>query len=187
MLSLVYEDGGEATRLIRATGIRHIKYGIPPEHLPSVGPALCLTFGEFLEGYWNDEQARAWTTVFDEYIAVSLFLHVRFFAFDGQWRNAETTFAASLRATFRPARQVWHFRPPPSNVYPPPISGTKMTVLPAIILSICSFMNASISACDCALHRTYCLPFSRGGSIVVSIARPDVSRQRERETGGEFE
>lgn len=65
LLSLVYEDGGEATRLIRATGIRHIKYGIPPEHLPSVGPALCLTFGEFLEGYWNDEQARAWTTVFE--------------------------------------------------------------------------------------------------------------------------
>jgi hemoglobin-like flavoprotein len=65
LLSMVYEDGGEATRLIRATGIRHIKYGIPPEHLPSVGPALCCTFAEFLEGYWNDDQARAWTTVFE--------------------------------------------------------------------------------------------------------------------------
>jgi len=50
---------------IRALGMRHIKYNIPPIHFPLFGKSLIYTFSSTMEGFWTDEIEHAWLSVFD--------------------------------------------------------------------------------------------------------------------------
>jgi len=53
------------THDIRALGMRHIKYAIPPDLFPLFGAAITATLPNFLEGFWDEDIREAWATVFE--------------------------------------------------------------------------------------------------------------------------
>eukprot|EP00397_Hematodinium_sp_SG-2012_P002998 GEMP01003006.1.p1 GENE.GEMP01003006.1~~GEMP01003006.1.p1 ORF type:complete len:1130 (+),score=154.99 GEMP01003006.1:81-3470(+) len=53
------------THGIRALGMRHIKYAIPPDLFPLFGVSLTGTLPSFLEGFWDENIREAWATVFE--------------------------------------------------------------------------------------------------------------------------
>jgi len=65
ILSTLSHEPVSIAHEIRALGMRHIKYNIPPIYFPLFGKALVFTFGSTLEGYWTDDIEGAWTSVFD--------------------------------------------------------------------------------------------------------------------------
>eukprot|EP00397_Hematodinium_sp_SG-2012_P002889 GEMP01002897.1.p1 GENE.GEMP01002897.1~~GEMP01002897.1.p1 ORF type:complete len:1183 (+),score=249.82 GEMP01002897.1:779-4327(+) len=65
LLSSLCHEPVAVSHSIRALGMRHIKYNIPPIHFPLLGKSLAYTFSTVLEGFWTDEIEKSWMSVFD--------------------------------------------------------------------------------------------------------------------------
>ncbi|NTS43045.1 hemoglobin [Flavisolibacter sp. BT320] len=50
---------------IRALALRHVQYGVKPEHYTAVGAAMLWTLQQGLGQDWNQETAEAWQTCYD--------------------------------------------------------------------------------------------------------------------------
>jgi len=55
----------ETAHGIRALGMRHINYAIPPDLFPLFGVSLVGTLPNFLEGFWDEDICHAFATVFE--------------------------------------------------------------------------------------------------------------------------
>jgi len=55
----------ETAHSIRALGMRHINYAIPPDLFPLFGVSLVGTLPNFLEGFWDEDICHAFATVFE--------------------------------------------------------------------------------------------------------------------------
>jgi len=51
---------------VRQLAIRHVAYGVKPEHYKAVGQALLWTLGQGLGKDWTEETKQAWTACYEE-------------------------------------------------------------------------------------------------------------------------
>lgn len=65
MIVTLLHSTDEVIHGVRALGMRHIKYAIPPDLFPYFGVALTTTLPSFLEGFWDENIREAWSTVFE--------------------------------------------------------------------------------------------------------------------------
>jgi hemoglobin-like flavoprotein len=56
------------TEALHGLGVRHVNYGVLPEHYPLVGRTLLKTFEQYLGPEWSDEVKQAWI---DGYSAIT--------------------------------------------------------------------------------------------------------------------
>ena len=51
-------------KALKGLGVRHIQYGVLPEHYPIVGSTLLKTFSICLEGVWTQDIEQAWSEAY---------------------------------------------------------------------------------------------------------------------------
>lgn len=53
------------TEIMTELGLKHIRYGVKPDHFPKMGIALMQTLEELLEDSWTDSVAEAWRETYE--------------------------------------------------------------------------------------------------------------------------
>jgi hemoglobin-like flavoprotein len=60
------------TSALKGLGLRHVNYGVRPEHYPIVGAVLLETFADFLGEGWTPALQDAWTQAYEAVSAIML-------------------------------------------------------------------------------------------------------------------
>jgi hemoglobin-like flavoprotein len=57
---------------LKGLGIRHVKYGVLPQHYPMVGGSLLKTFAKTLETDWTPDVEKAWQEAYQAVAEIML-------------------------------------------------------------------------------------------------------------------
>ena len=58
------EKSDHLTHAVEQLAIRHVHYGVKPEHYGLIGDTLLWTLEKLLKDNWNDDLHQAWTTCY---------------------------------------------------------------------------------------------------------------------------